>query len=95
MTMHTVKTGISVIDMNTFKMFLSAANIKDVIVGMHQVRINKYQVDNFIEYSYSDKEDTMVDLTSITLRYGSLELAFIDFLKKVNRIPSLDYTAPL
>ena len=86
MTMHTIQTDIPVDKMELFKVFLKANNV-EVVLSYYPKRINNFQVNNFIEYSYSDKEEeTMEGLTYFKLRYESLEKAFKDYNRTIDTI---------
>jgi hypothetical protein len=75
--MKVVNTGITVLDLNMFKQFLEHHNITCVFVGIHSVRINSFQVDNYIQYAYDENGDDAADLTALLLKYGNLEKAFL------------------
>lgn len=89
--MHTIRTKLSVLDTAMFKMFLEANDMKDII-GSYRDRVNNYQVDNRICYAYSDTfMEAIASMTYMSLKYGSVELAFDDFKKC---IMSSDVTDP-
>ena len=80
--MHSIRTKLSVLDTAMFKMFLEANDMKDIIIGSYQDRVNNYQVDNRICYAYSDTfVEAIASMTYMSLKYGSVELAFDDFKK--------------
>ena len=90
--MHSIRTKLSVLDTAMFKMFLEANDMKDVIIGSYQDRVNNYQVDNRICYAYSDTSvEAIASMTYMSLKYGSVELAFNDFKKNQSYLLTFDY----
>jgi hypothetical protein len=75
--MKAVKTHLSVSEINSFQRFLEHHQICGVFVGVYGKRINDNRVDNFIQYVYDDDNDTMGAIVSLSLRFGSLEKAFL------------------
>jgi hypothetical protein len=80
--MNSIRTKLSVLDTKMFKLFLEANDMKDVIVGNYDDRVNNYQIDNRICYAYSNSSvEAIASMTYMSLKYGSVELAFNDFKK--------------
>ena len=85
--MKRVETQISVIDLSLFQLFLEANKLDKIKVTHYGTNRSQYQIDNLICYSY-DEEDTFITtiLTYMTLKYGSLEMAFNDFSVIIRKI---------
>ena len=88
--MKVVNTKITVLDINLFKQFLDHYNITGVFVGVHSVRINTNQVDNFIQYVYDPNNDTTSELTVLSLKHGSLEKAYLRARYTSRELENLD-----
>jgi hypothetical protein len=65
-------------------MFLEANDMKDVIVGNYDDRVNNYQVDNRICYAYSDSfVEAIASMTYMSLKYGSVEQAYKEYINEI------------
>jgi hypothetical protein len=74
--MKSVKTKLSVSDLGAFQRFLEHYEIIGVFVGIYEVRVNNFQINNLIHYVY-DEDNTTSTLTMLALKYGSVEKAFL------------------
>lgn len=85
--MNSIKTQISVIDTARFKLFLAANHMCDVIVGDYAQRhpARPYQLDNLICYAYSDSSESVETLMYLTIKYGSLEAAYVHFRSVISQ----------
>lgn len=92
--MKVVNTKISVLDLNYFKQFLEHHKITGVFVGIHSIRKTVHQVDNYIQYVYNDDDVTMSELVTMTLKYGSLENAFLKARYTARERENLDLKMP-
>lgn len=75
--MKVVKTKLTVLDLNPFQRFLDHHEIRGVFLGVYEERVNSHQVNNLIQYVYDNDNDTLGALVTLSLKYGSLEKAFL------------------
>jgi hypothetical protein len=82
--MNSVRTNLSVLETSLFKIFLEQNDMAQVHVGHYADRVNNYQVDNRICYAYSNTyTEVIANMTYMTLKYGSVEQAFVEFKKEI------------
>ena len=83
--MNSVRTDLSLLETQLFKLFMEANDMEQVHVGHYADRVNNFQVDNKICYAYSNSDTKAVaSMTYIKLKYGSIEQAFRDYKNAVN-----------
>ncbi len=84
--MHTHRTELSVLDTSLLRIFLDANDMDNVAIGAYDEHVNVYQTNHKICYAYSDKDETIVaNMTYISIKYGSIEKAFVDYKKCICR----------
>jgi hypothetical protein len=81
---NSIRTKLSVSELNNLRFFLDANDLKSVQLGFYAVTDDNwaFKKDNFICYCYSTSDEEVRTILSLmTLRYGSLEKAFNKYRK--------------
>jgi hypothetical protein len=82
--MHSIRTKLTVLETQLFKLFLEANDMKRVTVGHYADRVNNFQVDNRICYAYTDTDlEAVASMTYMKLKYGSVEQAYTEYKKEI------------
>lgn len=89
-----VKTSLSVRDINTFKMFLDANDMDKVLIGYYSKPLNlglntasRVHTENCICYAYDVEDDgAMSGMTYMTIKYGSVEEAYNTYKEEIFKL---------
>ena len=83
-----IRTELSVLDMNWFRIFLDANDMGSFELGYYEDRggVYPWTIDNKICYSNNEADDLIENnLIHMNLKYGGLLKAFLDFKEVVSR----------
>lgn len=79
--MKSIRTKVPYKDKDSFRAFLDAIGLKDVLIGDYVDITDTWHTSRNLCYAYSEKSDeTVAILTHISLKYGNIHEAYRNFI---------------